>query len=416
MEQRLLTRTNNSLINIKNAHGVYLSDINDNVFVDGVSNVINVNLGYSQKEIIHAMSNCAHLIPYGHSGKMYNEIQSILANKLLDMLGNDKYKCLFCNSGSECIEVSLRISQLINNSTGMHASFENSYHGSSVGALSISGTKAKRNFQKMLPSTILFKYPQCSKCKTCNLKCLKEIETSIKNQEIKSITIDPMGSNALGAHVLNSCFLKELSDMCKKNNVILILDEITTSIGRTGKYFAFQHYESFEPDIICLSKGLGVGYANIGAVLVNKRIIELLPPNYNLLGNTFNGHYSACAAALKAMDIIEEEELTVNVQKKGETLLYELKKLEKNDIVDEVDGKGLWCSIKFKDSQTHKGMLASQVNQLIQNDGVILLDSFVLEDGDINSHLSVAPPFVISNSELYKLIETIKKNVEKMAK
>ena len=224
-----------------------------------------------------------------------------------------------------------------------------------------------------------------------------------------------MGSNALGANILKSEYLKRLSELCKKFHVVLILDEITTAIGRTGKYFAFQHYSKFTPDIICISKGLGVGYANIGAAIVNKRIIKDLPSTGNILGNTFNGHFIACAAALKVCDIIVENKLVDSNYKKGCYIKEKLQELKKYPIVKDIEGIGLWFSISFNDIDGTN--YAAEINKRNFDSGILMLNSGSHDGrGYCSSHLSLAPTFLTSYEDIDKIIEVIDLSIHHLNK
>ena len=157
-------------------------------YLDASSNVINVNLGYSQSEIVQAMTLQAMRIPYSHNSKFKSELQENLAERLIHFLDNSSFKCYFCSSGSETIESALRISQLYNEKATQHAAFKGSYHGSSLGALSISGADIQKQFSGILIPSIFFDWPVCSKCNHamggCQFECMKEIEREFGKKQL----------------------------------------------------------------------------------------------------------------------------------------------------------------------------------------------------------------------------------------
>jgi len=395
------------------AKDIYVFDENNKKYLDGSSNVLNVNLGYSQLEIINEIHKQSDKLIYMHNSIMLSEAQEKLSDQLIELLGMKNFSCYFCSSGSEAIEAALRISQLVKkNKTKKHASFNNSYHGSTMGALSISGSVVRNDFIDTLFDTTFFEYPFCFSCekyKHCDYSCLNEIEKEISKENYYSLTFDPVGSNALGSNIMKSQYLSRLSEICRKSQTLLILDEISASIGRTGYNFSFQSYDDFKPDILCISKGLGVGYANIAAVIVNNDVIDNLKNDWNILGNTYNGHPIACAAASKAIEIIKRENLINSNRELGIKINNWFEIIRQNPIVLDVQGIGLFFTIRFKDKN---GTLnAKKVNELNKKNGLLMLDSSIVRENQYYSHLTFTPPFISKENEIKEMIEIIQKSI-----
>ena len=399
---------------ILSANNISFINEHGNVILDASSNVINVNLGYSQEILIQAMEKQARLISYCHNSFANVEIQRKLADKLLEVSKLQDYKCYFCSSGSETIEFSLRLANLIHKSKRNKClSFEGSYHGSSLGALSVSGTNQKKFYENILPKNDFLKIPNCNNC--LNKKCsdcvfVNEIVKLLSSKEYHSLIIDPMGSNALGFIKYSDKYIKTINCICKETNTILILDEITTSIGRTGEPFAYNHYKNIKPDIICLSKGLGVGYANIGVALVRENIIyDLDYSSTNLLGNTYNGNPIACAVAFEAINIIQNTNIITNIRKSSNTIDAYFNSIRKKRIVSGVFGKGLWYSINFIPNESCN--YAQLIKSKCLKKGVHILSSQYCFENKIYSHLSFAPPFIIKKHELLTIINIIEESI-----
>lgn len=396
------------------ADNIYLYTEDGKKIIDGCSNSMNVNLGYGRDDLAEVIERQARLLPFMHNKKGNTKVQNQLSNKLTSMLLPKKFRCYFCSNGSDTIETAMRIAFTYNKSQNLYKndnfiSFKGSYHGSSLAALSITGCdKVTEKYQGYIKKYTNLNFPNCSKCinkNACSYSCIDK--NMIKNSI--AIIADGMITNSYGCRMLPKNYLNYLAKLCRKYNTILIMDEIATSIGRTGKNFSFEYFD-FIPDIICISKGLGVGYANLGAVLVSENITNKLN-DYNLLGHTYNGNPISCAVGLKALEIIKNERILENVKSMEIELKTGLSKLTKFDVVEKVRGKGLMFSVSFDQSKINDDFLNQLINECFTN-GLLVLGANL----KYTTHITVAPPLIITKNQINEICQIIYKSIENLLK
>jgi len=309
-----------------------------------------------------------HLMVYG---EYVQNPQVNLAKALSDLLPENLTAVYFVNSGSEAIEGAMKLAKRYTNRSEI-ISFKNSYHGSTHGSLSIMGSEEFKNaYRPLLPDTKQIEYN--------NIDQLKEITSKTACVVVETI------QGEAGAIVPQNDFLRAVRKRCTEVGALMIADEIQCGFGRTGKLFAFEHYD-FVPDILCLAKGMGGGMP-IGAFVSSQRIMSTLTNN-PILGHitTFGGHPVSCAASLATLNTIIEEKLLESVSEK-ETLF---RTLLVNPKIKSIHGKGLLLAIEFDSYEENKRI----IDVCIEN-GVIT-DWFLF-----NSHsMRIAPPLTISLDEI----------------
>lgn len=386
------------------AEDIYLIDEKGNKIIDGCSNSMNVNLGYSQNRIVDAMTKQANTLPFMHNKKGTTMVQEELAWKLSSLLNNE-YRCYFCSNGSDAIETALRITYQYHVSKNHKErknflSWTESYHGSSMAALSVTGndlvTKPYENFVKNYAK---LKFPDCSNCHQtdCKFECMAALD----EEQIRTsagIVLDGMLTNCFGSKLPGHSYMEKIQEICRDNDIAIIVDEIATSIGRTGKHYAFQHYDGFKPDIICLSKGIGVGYANLGAVLVSNHFLQSIDNDKDFLGHTYNGQPISCSVGITALEILETDHILENVREREKELRGYLQEILKIPGVMDFSGKGLMYSIRFDRNIVGEDFI-DRFNQLsIENE--LLLLSAKLKN---SMHITLSPPLIITKEQLTQL-------------
>ncbi len=404
----------------KSASDIYIFNEQGEKFLDACSNSMNVNLGYSQARIVDSMVKQATILPFAHNKKGTTIVQEELAIKLTSLLTEENYSCFFCSNGSDAIETALRIAYMYQVSSDNldkteFVSWTESYHGSSLGALSVTGIEnVFEPYDKFIKKYPKIMFPNCSNCTNeCDkngndCKCLAELTPEIM-KNTAGIVIDGMITNPVGSKMPPNKYLELLQKKCNDDQVVLIFDEIATSIGRTGRNFSFEHF-NVRPDIICLSKGLGVGYANIGAVLVADHIKNALTEDKDILGHTFNGHPISCAVGLEVLDIIKEDGVTENVKEREKELKDYLDSIKHYPGIKEVNGKGLMYSLVFDRGYVPENFL-SIVTELSMQNGLLLLSASTKR----SMHITISPPLIIKKNQMddlcCKLDKVIKKSL-----
>ena len=316
-------------LEIDYAKGSYIFDKHGKKYLDFISGIGVSNIGHCHPKVVEAIqlqsSKYLHTLVYG---EFIQEPQTQLAAKLCGLLPSKLNNVYFLNSGAEAVEAAIKLSKRITGKTEI-ISFKNAYHGSTSGALSISGSEQYKNsFRPLLPSVKIIEFN--------NIKSLDDIST-----KTAVVFIEPVQGEA-GVRVANPEFLKALQDKCCQTSTLLVFDEIQCGIGRTGKLFAFEHY-GIVPDILLAGKALGGGLP-LSAMICNKVLMDHLQTD-PVLGHitTFGGNPLCCAAAIANLDVIINENLMNDVPEK-EALI---RRLLQHPKMHEIRGKGLLLSMQL---------------------------------------------------------------------
>ena len=315
--------------------GCYLTDTNGERYLDALSGVGVVSLGHCHKDITKAIqSQAAELV---HTSNWYHiKNQEELAKKICTLSGMDN--AFFGNSGAEANEAAIKIARLYGESNNITEptiiTAKNSFHGRTMATLSATGNpKVQSGFA-----------PLVSKFIHVDFNNIDEINNHSKNADIVAVMLEPIQGES-GVIIPQVHYLNEVRKICDKNNWLLILDEVQTGIGRTGKLFAHQH-NNITPDILTLAKGLGNGVP-IGACLAKGKASSLLVPGTH--GSTFGGNPLVCKTALTVLEVIERDGILDNVSEMGNFLSSQFKeKLRNSKKVHEIRSKGLMIAIELK--------------------------------------------------------------------
>lgn len=284
-----------------------------------------ISIGHSHPYYVNKLKEQSEKLVF-YSNSVVNSLQTELADKLGKMSGYEDYSLFLINSGAEANENALKLASFHNGKSKVIA-FEKSFHGRTSAAVRVTN-----NPKIVAPINEGFDV------EFLPLNDIESVRNSLKNEDVCAVIIEGI-QGVGGVQVPDHQFLCELSDACKATGTVLILDEIQSGYGRSGKFFAHQH-AGIRPDIITMAKGMGNGFP-IGGVLIS----PAFEPSFGLLGTTFGGSHLACAAAIAVLDVIKAENLIENAQKIGDYLLTELRKLSQ---VKDVRGLGLMIGIEFE--------------------------------------------------------------------
>ena len=359
-------------LEIEKAEGIYLTDVSGKRYMDLISGISVSNVGHRHPKVLAAihqqLEKYMHLMVYG---EFIQSPQVQLAKLLSDHLPENLSSVYFVNSGSEAIEGAMKLAKRFTGRTEI-ISFKNAYHGSTHGSLSIMGNEEFKNaFRPLLPDIRHIEYN--------NIIDLKHITTYTACVIIETI------QGEAGAIIPQNDFLKLLKKRCNEVGALLVADEIQCGFGRTGKLFAFEHYD-FIPDILCLAKGMGGGMP-IGAFISSKEIMDSLTNNPHL-GHitTFGGHPVSCAASAATLTVLLEEKLIEQVKNKEKLF----RSLLKHPKIKSINGKGLLLAVVFESYEQNKKIIDKCIGK-----GVIT-DWFLF-----NSHsMRIAPPLTITEEEI----------------
>ncbi len=415
------------LLVFKSAQGTTLVDAEGNEYLDAYSALWNVNVGYGRQEIADAVyAQIQELCYYPHS--QINVPATELAEQLAESLPGDLNHVYFCNSGSEANETAIKIARQYGRQTypGENRykiiSRYRGYHGFTYGAMSATGQARRRKaFEPLAPGFHHAHPPYCYRCplgldeKSCNDACVNDIERIIQSEgpeTVIAVIAEPIIGGG-GVIVPSDDYFPKLRKICDDYGLLLILDEVITGFGRTGKMFACEHW-NVQPDIITLAKGLTSGYIPLGACVASTSVFN------TFLGDsdenrefsqvcTYGGHPVACAAGVANLKILQSERLWENSEKVGSYLLEKLKTLESLPIVGDVRGKGLMLAVEL--IQTDGAHLeTAKTNQIVgqlRENGVIVgkIGHAVDEPENI---IYIAPPLILNESEADQIFNTLR--------
>ena len=372
-------------IEIVKAEGIFIYDTEGKTYIDLVSGVSVSNVGHRHPKVVQAieeqLKKYMHLMVYG---KYIQSPQVKLAGKLTSLLPENLQSVFFVNSGSEAIEGAVKLAKRVTGRREIIA-FKNAYHGSTHGALSILGNEEmKYAYRPLLPGIRFLQFNQ---------------ETELENitEQTAAVVIEPVQAEA-GILIPDKAYMKALRNRCNETGTLLIFDEVQMGFGRTGKLFAFEHFDVV-PDILCLAKAMGGGMP-IGAFVSGKEHMNTLTHN-PALGHitTFGGHPVSCAAALASLEVILDENLTEQANTKGELFKN---RLEEHAKVDHIRQAGLMLAIELKPEFSIPKLV-----KILQQNGLIV-DQFLFN----NHSFRIAPPLTITYEEIDKVVEKVIKSLD----
>jgi acetylornithine/N-succinyldiaminopimelate aminotransferase len=372
------------LLEFNKASGMYLYDTEGKKYLDLIAGIGVSNVGHCHPAVVEAVKNQAesymHIMVYG---EFVQSPQVNFAKALANVLPANLNCTYFVNSGAEAVEGAMKLAKRYTHRTEI-ISCNNSYHGSTQGALSLMGNEEfKQAYRPLLPHIKFIEYN--------SLTDLDLITTNTAAVFVETI------QGEAGIRVADKAYFKALREKCTATGTLLVLDEIQCGFGRTGKLFGFEHFD-IVPDILLLAKGIGGGMP-IGAFISSKEIMIALATN-PILGHitTFGGHPVSCAAGLATLQTILQENIVDGVTEKGELF----KKLLVHPAIKGVRGKGLMIAIEFENFETNKKIIDACIA-----DGVIS-DWFL----HCSNSMRVAPPLIINNEEIEYACSVILKNTE----
>lgn len=313
-------------IEIVKGKGCHVWDKEGNEYLDLYGGHAVISVGHSHPTYVKAISEQVSKLGF-YSNSVINSLQQTLADKLGKASGYDEYALFLINSGAEANENALKLASFHNGKKRVLA-FRHSFHGRTSAAVRVTDNpKIIAPVNEGLDVSYL------------PLNDKAAVEAELKKGDVSSVIIEGI-QGVGGIQVPTDDFLQELRSLCTKYQAVLIIDEIQSGYGRSGKFFAHQ-YAGIRPDMITVAKGIANGFP-MGAVLIS----PIFKPIYGMLGTTFGGNHLACAAAIAVLDIMHDEGLVANAEKVGSYLLEELHRLPG---IKEIRGRGLMIGIEFEE-------------------------------------------------------------------
>lgn len=409
------------------AKGAWITDSDGRKYLDGMSGLWCVNVGYGRQELAQAAYDQLHKMPYYPLTQSH--VPAIkLGEKLNEWLGDD-YVIFFSNSGSEANETAFKIARQYHQQNGEPSRYKfisryRGYHGNSMGALAATG-QAQRKY-RYEPLTLGFIHvppPDCYRrpadrdLESYGIDCARTLDETMMwelSETIAGVIMEPIITGG-GVIIPPNNYLPQVREVCDQHGALLIIDEVICGFGRTGKPFAFMHY-GIKPDIVTMAKGITSAYLPLSATAVRRDLYESVftgTDDYNRFRhvNTFGGNPAACAVALKNLDIMEEEGLIERSAEKGDQLRRALDELAAHPKVGNIRNKGLLIGIELvEDKETKQPVKVEIINQVVASckaHGLI-----IGKNGDTvaghNNIITLSPPLCITDEDVEFMAKTIK--------
>jgi adenosylmethionine-8-amino-7-oxononanoate aminotransferase len=422
--------------------GVYLWDARDKRYLDFSGSAAVNFIGHGVAEIAAAMTAQAKQLEFVHSSQFTTPVAEEYGAELLDFAGNNfEGGCVyFTCGGSESVETALKLARQYQVEIGQTGRYQvisrgQSYHGSTLGALSVSGNRRRREiYLPMVREFAHVPYPYCYRCafdctdscRNCGQEYAAELEKAIEaaNGEVAAFIVELVSGATLGAVVPPPGYLQSVVEICRRHGVLLIADEVMTGMGRTGRNFAAEHWE-IAPDILVTAKGLSSGYAPLGAVLVSKRVAEAIANGSGafLHGFTYNSHPISLAAGRAVLRLLRDRKLVQAADSglMGSTaaiLRSALEGLRDAEAVGDVRGIGLLWGVEFvadkatKQPFTPELNFAGRVAHAAVKRGLLVYPMQGCVDGISGDHLLIAPPAVITAEQIDWAVKQLRKAIQ----
>jgi 4-aminobutyrate aminotransferase len=388
---------------VEAGHGCVVEDVDGNLFLDFMAGIAVNSTGYSHPRVVQAVEEQTRRFLHICGSDFYYKPMAELMKKLSHLApGAGDKKVFLTNSGTEAVEAAFKLARYATKRKHVIA-FLGAFHGRTMGSLSLTASRAmhRGHFSPLIPDVHHIPYGYCHRCPynlhygSCGIECVEQLEKvlfhyKVLPEEVAAIFVEPIQGEG-GYVVPPQEFLPMIQDLCRRHGILLVMDEIQSGFGRTGKMFACEHW-GIEPDIVCVAKGIASGMP-LGAMIARSEISAWTRSTH---GSTFGGNPVACAAALATIALIEEG-LMANAAEVGGYLKEKLMSLKgSHPTLSDIRGLGLMIGVEFASADNTgapDAKLRDQVMQKCFERGLLLLSC-----GE--STLRFCPPLIVSRGEV----------------
>jgi taurine--2-oxoglutarate transaminase len=402
---------------ITKTKGVHMWDENGKRYIDMTSQLMNQNIGHQHPQVIQAIKDQADKLCFVAPGVAY-ESRSLLGKALAEVTPGDLKRFFFTLGGADANENAVKIARMYTKKWKIITRYR-SYHGATYGAIALTGDPRRPPVEPAMPGVVRVFDPYCYRCSfgltypECNLKCADSIEEVIQYETPETVAAvlveSVVGSN--GLIVPPDGYMQRLREICTRNDVLLIADEVMSGFGRTGKWFAIDNWKVV-PDMITMAKGLTSGYVPLGAVAISRKIMDVLDKQMLWAGLTYNAHPLACGAALATLRVYEEDKMFANALAMGEVIRKETETMKgRHRSLGDARGIGLFWALELvKDKKNREPLVkwnamgadaavAKEINKRLLAGGVFTTVRW--------NYLFIAPPLCIQEAELREGLKVI---------
>lgn len=410
---------------IEKGFGAKVWDVNGKEYYEGVSSLWNVTLGHSNPKIVEMLKAQLDRLSYSTLFGAANVPAILFAAKLVSHCPKSLGKVFFSSGGSEAVETALKIAiqywvNIGNKRKKRMIYFNNAYHGVTLGALSVMGIRSDREkFEPLLQGYKSFDYAYCYRCscekktETCQMECLEPLknELSCFSEEYAALIVEPV-QGAGGVIPPPKGYLKKLRELCDDYDVLMIVDEVATGFGRTGKMWGCDH-DGVTPDIMTIAKGITAGYLPLGASLTTNKIYETFCGNQNSIfmhGNTFAGTPLSCVAGIANLESFEKDEIILRINTLGSVLREHLTSLLEHENVGDVRGSGMMYGVEIVKNKATKEKypehlaVGRKIIYEARKRGLIVRP--------LGNVVPLFPPYCCEVEDIIEIVSILKKSIE----
>jgi len=419
---------------IEHGEGIYLYDEDGKRYIDGSSGSAAVtNIGHGIEEVIQTIEAQSRKLAYCPSHYFVNRPALELAELLATITPEGLNRVWLVSDGSEATENAVKLARQYQIERGHASKFLvvcrwQAYHGATLASLGYGGhTFRRRKYMPLFQNSPHIPPAYCYRCyfeKTypeCGILCALALEKMIRQlgpENVAAFIAEPVVGAALGAVPPPDGYFQMVREICDKYDVIFIADEVMTGFGRTGEMFGMNNWK-VKPDIMACAKGISGGYVPLGAVIANEKILELMKKNKSSIvsGHTYSAHHMIAAVAVAVIKYLLENDLVAKSKENGDYLLEQMNRLMDHQMVGDVRGKGLFVGVEFvKDRATKQPFapsdrIADRVGVEALKRGLIAYPGTGSVDGVMGDHIFVAPPLIISQSEIDEMVAILEESV-----
>jgi adenosylmethionine-8-amino-7-oxononanoate aminotransferase len=423
---------------IERGEGCYIWDSEGNRYLDALSALYCVNIGYGPwPEIAEAARAQLERLPFFTNWVGFATPPALeLVEKLTELVPIDVGRIFFVSGGSEAVESALKVARQYHRLRGEPTRYKyvtrrSAYHGTTMGAISINGSPALRaQFEPLLPGCLRapmpyrYRCPYCSEQPECTLQCADEFDAIIRNEDpltVAAVILEPV-QNSAGSITPPPGYFQRIREICDEHGVLLVADEVICGFGRVGEWFGSTRY-GIEPDMMTMAKGLTSAYAPLGALVASEKVVEPFfgePTSMFTHGITFGGHPVSCAIALANLEVMEREDLVAHVRRHTDEFRAAFDRLgAEHPMVGDVRGDGFFYSLELvKDKATKATFAPAERDELIKKFFVPRareLGVYMRVDDRAETAAQFAPPLVAGRSELDEFLGVLRQVLDEAA-
>src|SRR5450631_3878702 len=406
----------------KSGRGIVVTDVDGNEFLDFSAGIAVTSTGHCHPEVVAAIQKQAGELIHMSGTDFYYEGMVTLAERLSRIAPmKGPHKVYFGNSGAEAVEAALKMARYHTGRQNVIAFF-GAFHGRTMGALSLTASKPqqRRRFAPLVPGVTHVRYPDVYRgcvggtqdADNFALGCARFIEeklfkTTLAPEEVAAIFVEPVQGEG-GYVVAPKIFMQELRRICDDHGILLVVDEVQSGIGRTGKWWAVEH-TGVQPDVVCMAKGLASGMP-LGITMTRAEIMDWIPGSH---ASTFGGNPVCIAAALATLDVIEKEHLLENSTEVGDHMLHRMADWpNKHKLVGDVRGRGLMIGVELVKNKNTKEYAAAERDRAVE----LAFERGVLFLGCGPSTVRICPPLVVTKDEADVAMDVLEECIEIVAR